>query len=125
MHRNLMEIILRIKTIFSKEHIDDIVNIAESDPDEWVKVAANIVKDYPKPPSTLALSTSSFQETLDEIISESMSHLESVLWIVRNWIVWFLSINPFHATDLFLSPLKTSENLGFSDVPGGIERLVA
>ena len=120
-----MEIILRIKTIFSKEHIDDIVNIAESDPDEWVKVAANIVKDYPKPPSTLALSTSSFQETLDEIISESMSHLESVLWIVRNWIVWFLSINPCHATDLFLSPLKTSENLDFSDVPGGIERPVA
>ena len=107
-----MKIILRIKTTFSKEHIDDIVNIAESDPDEWVKVAANIVKDYPKPPSTLALSTSSFQETLDEIISESM----------RNWIVWFLSINPFHATDLFLTPLKTSENLGFSDVFRGYRK---
>ena len=28
-------------------------------------------------------------------------------------------MNPFHATDLFLYPLKTSENLWFS---GGIER---
>ena len=32
------------------------------------------------------------------------------------------SINSFHATGLFRCPLKTSENLWFSDVSGGIER---
>ena len=32
-------------------------------------------------------------------------------------------MNPLHATGLFLYPLKTSENLWFSDViQGGIER---
>ena len=33
-----------------------------------------------------------------------------------------MDINRFHATGLFLYPLKTSENLLFSDVSGGIER---
>ena len=32
------------------------------------------------------------------------------------------AVNQFHATDRFLYPLKTSENLCFSDVSGGIER---
>ena len=31
-------------------------------------------------------------------------------------------VNPFHATDLFLHPLKTSENQRFSVFSGGIEK---
>ena len=31
-------------------------------------------------------------------------------------------INPVHVTGLSLYPLKTSENLWFSDVSGGIEK---
>ena len=31
-------------------------------------------------------------------------------------------INPFHATDLFLYPVKTSENQRFFDFSGGIKR---
>ena len=34
----------------------------------------------------------------------------------------FEIINPFHATDLFRYPLKTSENLWFSDVFGGYQK---
>ena len=33
-----------------------------------------------------------------------------------------LSVNPFHATGLLRYPLKTSEDLWFSDVFWGIER---
>ena len=32
------------------------------------------------------------------------------------------NLNPFHATDLFRYPLKTSENKGFLMFSGGIER---
>ena len=31
-------------------------------------------------------------------------------------------INHFHATDLFLHPLKTSENQGFADISGGYRK---
>ena len=30
--------------------------------------------------------------------------------------------NPFHATGLFLYPLKASENQRFSDISGGVEK---
>ena len=39
------------------------------------------------------------------------------LWAAERHI----NINPFHATGLFLYPLKTSENLWFSDVIRGIK----
>ena len=34
----------------------------------------------------------------------------------------FEIINPFHATGIFRYPLKTSENLRFSDVFGGVSK---
>ena len=45
----------------------------------------------------------------------------NVLSLLLANILVFL-YNPFHATDLFLYPLKTSENLWFFDVSMGIER---
>ena len=43
--------------------------------------------------------------------------------MVRNTIALLkLIINPFHATDLFWYPLKTSENLCFSDVFRGYQK---
>lgn len=50
-----------------------IINVAEMDNDDWVKVAANIVKDYPQHPvidKRLGHVTSSFQETFNEVINE-------------------------------------------------------
>ena len=36
--------------------------------------------------------------------------------------IWHFPINPFHVTGLFLYPLKTPENMWFSDVLKGAER---
>lgn len=47
--------------------------MGEQDPDEWVQVAANIVKDYPdnfEIDQHLGKVTSHFQETVQEIVSE-------------------------------------------------------
>ena len=40
----------------------------------------------------------------------------------RMLIIWFIAINPFHATGLFLYTMKTLENLWFSDVFRGYRK---
>lgn len=50
--------------------------IAEEDMDEWVRVAANIVRDYPQQfvlDQRLGKVTTHFQETVHEIVSDSES----------------------------------------------------
>ena len=48
---------------------------------------------------------------------------EVFLWSIKikfsSYKSFHTVVNLFHATDLFLYPLKTSENLGFSDVFSG------
>ena len=54
-----------------------------------------------------------------ELSWPSVKMLLSVIILV----MLIIGLNPFHATGLFRYPLKTSENLWFSDVfTGGIER---
>ena len=49
----------------------------------------------------------------------NISHNTYNLW----WSYWYVyHINPFHATVLFLYPLKKTDGLWFSDVLEGIER---
>ena len=59
------------------------------------------------------------------------SHVQNILRMKNSMITGPFNckpfpVNPFHATDLFIYPLKTSENLWFSDVfRGNIKRPVA
>ena len=46
----------------------------------------------------------------------------AVLFYFGNMTLYSAFINPFHATDLFWYPLKTSENLWFSDVFRGYQK---
>lgn len=51
-----------------------IIDLADSDPDEWVQVAANLVRDYPTHhfiDKKVGNVTASFQTTILEIHQES------------------------------------------------------
>ena len=50
----------------------------------------------------------------------SLKRWLAVLGII--FMVSILNLNPFNVTDLFLYPLKTSENLWFVMFSGGIEK---
>ena len=56
--------------------------IAEEDMDEWVRVAANIVHDYPTQfvlDQRLGKVTTHFQETVHEIVSEGYLKISKTL----------------------------------------------
>lgn len=56
--------------------------MGEQDPDEWVQVAATIVKDYPdhfEIDQQLGKVTSHFQETVQEIVSEGIPICKTLL----------------------------------------------
>ena len=68
--------------IIFKESISRIVAIAEEDMDEWVRVAANIVHDYPTQfvlDQRLGKVTTHFQETVHEIVSEGYLKISKTL----------------------------------------------